>query len=122
MTPIFDPSAEVVGWLEAGIVHDLGGYAIAFLQGENLYNYDGAYLGRFHQGYFRDAEGHAVAFTYGASAGPLLPLTPVPPLPPLLQLAPLRPIPELPPLPALSTLYWSDLDWEEFIGETEEDE
>ena len=54
-----------------GVFYDYGGRPLAFLDHENIVSYSGKHLGWFHDGYVRDEQGDAVAFTEGAHGGPL---------------------------------------------------
>jgi hypothetical protein len=115
MKPIFDGDGKLCGWLRDNIVYDLDVEVRAFLSGEAVFTFDCDYLGTFHNGFFRDQYGDAVAFVRGAKGGPLTPLPELPPIPPLPPLPPLRPLAPLPPLPPLPRLSWSRLEWEEFL-------
>ena len=116
MQAIFDGLGRTVAWLhESGVVHDLNGAPMAFINGRAVYDYAGNHKAWFHDGFFRDGHGDAVAFMRGCRGGPLPPLPELPPIPPLRSLAPLKPLTGLPGLPPLSTLNWSGLTWEELM-------
>ena len=115
MEPIFDGNGRVCGWLMSEVVYDLDVQVRAFLSGEAVFSYDCIYLGSFHNGFFRDQYGDAVAFIRGAQGGPVTPLTELPAFPSLPPLPPLHGLPPLPPLPPRPSLNWSGLEWEEFL-------
>src|SRR5215813_9083885 len=66
-----------------GVIYDLTGIPIAFIQGSNVFGFEGFHKGEFRSGFFRDGSGNAVAFLRSARGGPLRPLTQLPPLPPV---------------------------------------
>src|SRR4051812_6130072 len=79
-----------------GTFYTWSGQPIGFVQGEELYSSSGKHVGRVSGGWIRDHEGHAVAFTQGASGGPMMPLPSLPSLKSLPSLPPLRGLPALP--------------------------
>ncbi len=112
--PIFDRHGRTVGWIEDDVIYDRTPQCRAFVEDGAVFTFGGAYLGVFDHGFFRDPDGHAVAFLEGAEEGPPTPLTELAPLCPLLPLAPLQPLTSA-PLAPLSSLGWSPLDWDEFL-------
>lgn len=71
---IFDRSGAVVGWLDRENVFDRASRSwVAFVREDVVFAIDGAALGIFRFGFFRDRRGGAVAFIRGASRGPELP-------------------------------------------------
>jgi len=116
-TAIHDRHGTTVGWLDGDIIRDSSGQHQAFIRDGNISTYSAKHIGTFRNGYFRDRSGHAIGFVRGASGGPLTPLPALPPLPPLFPLAPIPPIPPIPPVSPVPSLSWSNMDWEEFLGE-----
>ncbi len=114
MEPIYDRGGSVVGWIHEGRILDTSNEYRGFLRGDSVYSMEGSYLGRYRQGFFRDQSGDAVAFTPGASGGPLQPLRRLAPLAPLVPLAPLNPLPPIAPLAPIDTLRWG-ITWDEFL-------
>ena len=101
MEPIFDRHGEAVAWLREDIIFDAYGNARALIRGEQVYNYSATTLGTHSRGYFRDRRGQAVAFTRGASGGPMLPIPAIPPIPPIPGIPPIPPIPPILPVPPI---------------------
>lgn len=75
MEPIFNSRGDVVGWRREDRVLDLNGRTRTWIRGENIMDLRGVQRGRYVAGFFRDPNGHAVAFTRGASGGPIVPGT-----------------------------------------------
>ena len=115
MEGIFDIDGRTVAWLDDGLVRDLDGYAVAFIRGSALYNYNGVQLGFFIDGYFREDEGNAVALIADAHGKPLLPVFRPSPMQPDLHEPPPSPVPEALAIPPISTTFWSDLEWDDFV-------
>jgi hypothetical protein len=115
MEGIFDIDGRTVAWLHDDLVRDLDGYAVAFIRGSAVYSYSSVQLGFFINGYFQDEEGNAVALIRGAHGKPLLPVIQPSPIQPDLHEPPLHPVPDVPAIPPISTTFWSDLDWDDFV-------
>jgi len=115
-TPIFDRSGNVIGWLDREIIRDMNGQHRAFVTEDRVYNYGGRFLGRIHNGFFRDSNGNAIAFIKGAGGGPLLPIPSIPPIPPVFPVSPVKPVPSVPPVSPIPSLYWSNANWDSFLG------
>lgn len=75
-----------------GKMYTWGGKSVGFVRGEVVYNNRGVQVGRISRGWFRDVRGGAVAFTDGATGGPI---------PPIKQIARIKGIPAIPPIPAI---------------------
>lgn len=116
MEPIFDSNGKTIGWLEDDVIYDRRNYCRAFLSDGAIFKYNGYYIGRLNNGFFRDKSGNAVAFIEGAHSGPLTPITEIPPIPPIPAIPPIPPIPHIPPIPPIDSLGWSIINWEEFLG------
>jgi hypothetical protein len=113
----FDRSGRPTHYLDdGGTFYTWGGRAVGFVEREELYTSNGQHVGRIDSGWIRDHRGHAIAFTQGASGGPLPPLPKLPPLKALPALPPLRGLPQLPPLPALPSLQWSQLSIDDLFS------
>ena len=116
MEAIYDSRGHVVGWRRRATIFDLAGNPRAFISQRALFTYDGKFLGRLEDGWYRDPEGHPVAFEARASGGPMRPVlqpgavTPLPDPDP----APL-PVGPLPPPPRIRSSKWSPLDWDRFL-------
>jgi hypothetical protein len=113
---IYDREGRAVAWRRRDAIHDAEGRLRAFIHDHAVFTYAGEYLGRYEDGFYRDARGAAVAFEDGATGGPLPPPTierdaiaPVPELP--------RPAPTVtaPPPPPIRPRRWSDTGWEAFL-------
>jgi hypothetical protein len=84
-----------------------GGRPIGFVNGEEIYTSAGRHVGRLSGGWVRDKSGNAVAFTSGASGGPIPPIPAIPPIKAIPAIPPIRSIPQIPPIPSIPTLGWS---------------
>jgi hypothetical protein len=115
MEGIFDIDGRTVAWLHDDLIRDLDGYAVAFIRGSAVYNYNGVQFGFFIDGYFREEEGNTVAVIPTANGKPLPPVFRPSPIQPDLHQPPLHPIPDAPAIPPISTTFWSDLEWDDFI-------
>jgi hypothetical protein len=115
MDGIFDIDGRTVAWLQEDIVRDLDGYAVAFIRGSAVYSYSGVQLGFFVNGYFQDEEGNAVAVTRSAQGRPLVPEIKPSPMQPDLHEPPIYPVLDVPATPPVSTTFWSDLEWDDFV-------
>jgi hypothetical protein len=117
--PIYNRFGKTVGWITNDFIFDRAGHACAFVWNGAVVSYSGGHRGHFEQGFFRDWEGHAVAFVEGAAGGPLTPLTEPPPPLPALQLPTKRPpataVPAAPTTTRFS-LSWSREDWAQFLS------
>jgi hypothetical protein len=114
MEAIFDIDGLTVAWLDDDLVRDLDGYAVAFIRGSAVYDYNGTQFGFFVNGYFQDREGGAVAVIRSAHGKPLLPEIKQSPIQPDPHDPPLHPVPDAPSTPPTPTLFWSDMDWDDF--------
>jgi hypothetical protein len=116
MDAIYGREGEVVGWREGANLYDLGGTALALIDGEAVHSFDGGHVvGWFLDRNYRDRDGNVVAFEEGATGGPLKPLRHLRPFAPLRGLLPLRPLLALKPLRPLWTLDWSRHEWNTWI-------
>lgn len=117
MDAVYDADGSVVGWHRDPHLYTLDGSHIGFVNGENIYGHRGEHRGVFKKGLFRDHSGAVVAFKRGATGGPLLPIPAIAPIPPAPGIPPIPAIPEIAPIPSIPSLGWSDLKWEEFVGD-----
>lgn len=120
MEAIFDPQGQTVAWRSREIIFDLDGSPRAYLRGGVLYSFSGGFIGRYEDGFFRDAEGNAVACHSDASGGPPPPLgrrNAVPPVP-VYPRAPQK-LEAAPPPPRMRSRRWSALSWGEFVAVAE---
>ena len=70
MEPIFDSNGRTVGWLKDNVIYDRSNRCRAFLSNGAIFTYNGFYIGRLNNGFFRNQSGDAVAFIRGAHSGP----------------------------------------------------
>ena len=117
MEPIFNRRAKLSAWLDphSQIVFDLKNQPVAHVANGAVYTYKSKHLGYFDRGFFRDHSGNAVAFIRERSGGPLT-VAPTCFLTPTAPLAPTPPLPPAVPSMPLTTVRWSTLDWEAFVG------
>lgn len=115
-TPIHNRHGTLVGWLDDEVIRTLPGRHVAFVSNSGVFSYRGRYLGRFHDGFFRDRRGGTVAFIPGACGGPVTPIPPIAPIPPVFPVPPVPPVPPVAPVAPVDSLSWSSEDWETFLG------
>ncbi len=117
MEPIFDRKGKAVAFRMRDYVYDREGKAIALVRERSLFTFAGDFLGRFEDGFYRDARSRAVAFEKGATGGPTKPVPERNVIAPLRQELPHPPEKlEVPPRPPFRSNQWSDLDWDAFIA------
>lgn len=120
MQPIYGRNGQTVGWLNNDVViYDRNNRCRAFVQNGAVYTYQGRHLGALDRGFFRDRQGHAVAFIDGAQGGPILPvpaIVPIPPIPSIPPIPPILPIPPIAPIAPIGSFNWSRVDWEGFLN------
>lgn len=116
---VYNQAGVVIGWIKNNIIFNYeGSKAVAFTDKQDVFSFNNgnAYLGRFHNGFFRDKKGNAVAWVRGASGGPIT-------LPPLDRVAPIfmpviKPItPIVITINPIETFSWSIMSWEDFTGQ-----
>lgn len=118
MNSIFDRQGRTIAWVRDKYIYDLSGkQVLAFINNNSVFTYQGKHLGRFNKGFFRDKNGHAVAFVKGATGGPVTPVTQVTPISPIPSIPAIPPIPPIPPIAPIDSLSWSNLSWENFINQ-----
>jgi Collagen triple helix repeat (20 copies) len=69
MEPLYDQHGQVYAWLqvEAGRIISMHGQHLAFISGDNVYNWRGQHLGWWENGHMRDHRGAVVVFTQNAT-------------------------------------------------------
>jgi hypothetical protein len=117
LTPIYDKSGRVCGWLSNEKIYDLRGHATAFISRSGAFNLRGRHLGTFDSGNFRDHRGAVVSWIKGATGGPLKPVPSIPPIPPIASIGPIPPIPPIPSIPPIGSMSWSGMNWDGFISQ-----
>lgn len=122
MEPIFSRDAAVVAWLKNDVVYDMSGEPRAIVRGSAVIAYDGTYLGRIDRNFIRDPHGDAVAFMRGATNGPVTPAPRVVPTPPPTRDVVITPNVRIVAKPGPASVFWSGLDWDEFLAQQPEPE
>jgi hypothetical protein len=116
MEPIFDRHGETVAWRHRDFIYDPKGKARALVRQRTVFTFQGKFLGRFEDGFYRDPQARAVAFEEGATGGPMQPVLKVRPLPPPPKDLPYPPtIEDVPPPPRFRANAWSDISWDDFL-------
>ncbi|GAA3974612.1 4-fold beta flower protein [Mucilaginibacter dorajii] len=115
---IYNNAGVLVAWINGDIIYDSTGRdAIAFIDNQKVISFsnDGKYLGRFHNGFFRDKVGNAVAWIKGATGGPITPI-PLERITPVFMpvVKPITPV-LLPMVDPIESLGWSVVNWGEFV-------
>jgi hypothetical protein len=115
MEPIFSREAYVLGWLKEGVVYDEAGQPRAFIHDRAVFNFDGQYVGRWENGYFRDEHGDAVAWIRGCHSGPSAPSPRVIPTQPTLRAITVKPAVRVVPKAAPPSAFWSEQPWSTYV-------
>jgi hypothetical protein len=63
-----------------GMFYTWGGQPVGFVNGQEIYASSGRHVGRLSNGWVRDRNGNAVAFSAGAKGGPIPPVPAIPPI------------------------------------------
>jgi hypothetical protein len=110
MMPLHGKKGQVLAFLaEGGRIVSLKGKSLAWISGENVYNYTGDHLGWWADGYLLEPDGGVMAWqTRSTNLGATLPYAAPPPTPPVASPEPARPVPSAPPFKLLGKLDWSD--------------
>lgn len=116
MEPIYDRSGQPIAWRHRDAIFNNAGRPLALVRARVAFALDGRFLGRFGDGFYRDAKGYAVAFEAGATGGPLPPLPHPVGAQPRWQELPHDPaFAPAPPPPPMLLRAWSPRTWDEFI-------
>ena len=107
----------MVGWYTSQAIYDTAGQPRARVRDQDIFAFNGQYLGRIENNYIRDQRGDAVAFMKGASGTPITPTVRVLPAAPMPR--PLSAVanPRVKPYRASASTRWSEQDWEAFLGQ-----
>ena len=110
MTPLHGRKGQVVAFLaDGGRIVSLKGKSLAWISGENVYNYTGDHLGWWVDGNLIGPDGGVMAWqTRTADLRVTLPYPAPPPTPPVPGPEPARPAPSTPPSKRPDKLDWSD--------------
>ena len=68
MEPLYDQSGEVYSWItrQTGRIVDLLGRHVAFVEGENVYNWGGQHIGWWQKRHIRNHDGDVALFLHRA--------------------------------------------------------
>lgn len=96
--------------LDDGRFVDFGGQNIGYLDGQDIYNYQGKHIGWYDKGIIRDHIGNCAGFgeEITATMAPFPPFKQIKPIPAITRIEPIRPIPQIPPIRPYDTFMWSD--------------
>jgi hypothetical protein len=110
MTPLHGRKGQVVAFLaDSERIISLKGKSLAWISGENVYNYTGDHLGWWVDGCLIGRDGGVMAWqTRNANLRIKLPYPVPPPTPPVASPEPGRPVPSSPPFKPPNKLDWSD--------------
>lgn len=104
---IFDHQGEAVAYVDTdddATIFMWSGLPVAYVNGTNIYGFNGRHLGWINQGIFYDHEGYVVGFFKNATTT----LTQLEPLKGIKQLKPLCALKELEPLRPLFSSFWTN--------------
>jgi hypothetical protein len=110
ITPLYGKKGQVVAFLVDGQrIVSLKGKSLAWISGENVYNYTGDHLGWWAEGNLIGPDGGVMAWqTRTANLRVTLPYPAAPTIPPTPSPEPTRPVPKPPPFKAPDKLGWSE--------------
>ena len=110
MTPLHGKKGQAVAFLaDGGRIVSLKGKSLAWISGENVYNYTGDHLGWWVDGNLIGPDGGVMAWqTRTANLRVTLPYPVPPPNPPVASPEPARPAPRTAPSKRPDNLDWSD--------------
>ena len=112
---LFNSNGQAVAYIDTDqdkSIYLWQGKPVAYLDGENIYGFNGKHLGWMDNGIVRDHDGNGVGFIQGA----VNIVTQMEPLKGLEQLEPLKGLEELQPLKPLYTDRWSSITLESFLA------
>lgn len=117
----FDFKGQPVAYSEDGLhLYLFSGQAVAYLQGELIYDYEGRHLGWFQDGWVMDPDGNYVYFTDAAEGEPAKkPRKIMPSLKSMKLSAPMKKKRDLPSPKPMRTLNWSLQSGDAFFSKTE---
>ena len=107
----YDNNGKPIAYTEDNIhIYLFSGKAVAYIDGDSIYNYNGNHLGFFENGWARDHDGACVFFTENASGvGPIKPIKRVKPIKGIKSIKPIKKIKQIRPLKPIKGLVWSQL-------------
>lgn len=107
----FDQRGRAAVYLDSDDnVRDWRGSVIGYHDGDGgLFNRSGDHVGTISNGWIRDLDGECIAFTSGASNGPVPPVPSVPPVKSVPSVAPVRPVFRVKRIGSVPRLAWSRL-------------
>ena len=110
MTALHGKKGQVMAFLaDGGRIVSLKGKSLAWISGENVYNYAGHHLGWWADGFLLGPDGGVIAWQARvANIRVSLPYPQPPPAPPIASPEPGRPVPSNPPVKPPDKLDWSD--------------
>jgi hypothetical protein len=116
MDAIFDREGSPIAWRHRDAIFDNAGQPLAIVRARAVFSLAGQALGRFEDGFYRDLDGHAVAFEAGATGGPLPPVPhPTGAQPKWAELPREPALGAIPPAPRMRSRAWSQTTWDAFI-------
>ena len=110
MEPLYDQSGEVYSWMtrQTGRIVDLLGRHVAFVEGENVYNWSGQHIGWWQKQHIRNHDGDVAVFLHRArDFGLIRPVLAMAPRQPTAQPIPTQPVRAPPLTKAACRLAWA---------------
>lgn len=110
MTALYGKKGQAVAFLaDEGRVISLKGRSLAWVSGENIYNYTGDHIGWWADEHLRGPDGGVLAWHKGSTNLGVTPPDPATtPNPPIVSTEPERPTPNTPPFKPTNKWGWSD--------------
>ncbi len=104
----YDAVGRPVAYCDDGRhVYEFNGLALAYLEDDSVYAFDGQHLGWWERGWVRDHKGACVFFTDAASGGPPTPARQARPAKGYKNAPPAPAFRHLKPAPIVNSLAWS---------------
>lgn len=111
---LYNSEGEAVAYIDTdsdATIYLWGGKPVAYLDGKNIFGYNGSHLGWLEEGILWDHDGYAVGFIKGA----VNKLTALEGMKGLKELKPLKSLKDLVPLKPLKSSSWSRIPLEIFL-------
>lgn len=115
----YDTGGRAVAYCEDGrILYAFHGAALAYLEGDSVYAFNGQHLGWWDHGWVRDHHGAWVLFTENAVGGPPMPAKQARPAKAFKSTPPQVGFKHLKPVPVTGGLGWSSRSGPQFFQST----
>lgn len=115
----YDAAGRAVAYCDDGrLIYSFGGVALAYLEGDSVYAFNGQHLGWWDRGWVRDHHGAWVLFTEIAIGGPSTPGRQGRPAKAFKNTPPVAAFKHVKPVPVAGGLGWSSRSGAQFFHAT----